>query len=37
MRSVGYPDWKTHALEHERLKKQVRYHQEKLFREGMVR
>ncbi len=37
MRSVEYPELKAHALEHEELKKQVRYHQEKLFREKLVR
>lgn len=37
MRSVGYPEWRAHAREHEELKKLVRYHQEKLFREGKAR
>jgi len=37
MRSVGYPELKAHSLEHEELKKLVRYHQEKLFREKLVR
>jgi len=37
MRSVGYPELKVHAKEHEELKKQVRYHQERLFRQGTVR
>jgi hemerythrin len=37
MRTVGYPEWKAHALEHENLRKLVRHHQDKLFREGTVR
>lgn len=37
MRQVGYPELKAHAQEHEELKKLVRYHQEKLFRERLVR
>ena len=37
MRSVGYPEIKGHAKEHEELKSLLRHHQEKLFREGKVR
>jgi len=37
MRSVGYPALKTHAAEHEEIKKLVRYHQERLFRQGTVK
>lgn len=36
MRSVDYPELKTHSLEHQELNKLVRYHQEKLFREKLV-
>ena len=37
MRSVDYPELKAHIQEHEELKRLVRYHQEKLFKEKLVR
>jgi len=37
MRSVGYPELKAHVLEHEELRRLVRFHQEMLTREKRVR
>jgi hemerythrin-like metal-binding protein len=37
MRSMGYPEIKAHAKEHDDIKSMLRQHQEQLFREGRVR